>query len=56
MTLNMLLVLNISEFYICQGSEYIRVVIHKGSEYARVLNIPGLKRVLNMPVNMSVYA
>ena len=26
-----------------------------GAEYTKALNIPGLQRVLNMPVNMSAY-
>ena len=53
-------------FWICQGSEYTRVLnmprfsIYHGSEYGfgsvytRVLNMPRLQRVLKMP--MSAYA
>ena len=40
-------VLNISGFWICQGSKYAKFLnipgfwIYQGSEYARVLNMPG---------------
>ena len=37
-------VLNIAGVWICQDTEYA-----SGSEYVRVLDIPGLHSVLNMP-------
>ena len=66
-------VLNMPGFYICQISEYTKVInmprfsMYHGSEYAfcsvytRVLHIPGLNRVLKMPMlclclNLSEYA
>ena len=43
-------VLIISEFWIYHDSEYA-----SGTEYTKALNIPGLQRVLNIPVNMYAY-
>ena len=40
----MSLVLNVPEFWIYQRSEYA-----SGFEYARILNMPGLHKVQNMP-------
>ena len=38
------MILNISGFQMCQGPKNT-----KGPEYAKVLNIPGLERFLNVP-------
>ena len=51
------MILNMKAFWLYQGSEYTyhESVYASGTEYTKALNITGLQRVLNMPVNMSAY-